>query len=340
MKSFFQSLLLVFAVTLITVLVSEFALALVYPQKTLFPRYVDSAEYPIELPANSRLVNAQGSLWEFVYNTNELGRRGPYFPPSENYDTTNVVVLGDSFSFGIGVNDDEVFSQKMSEQLGSEYAVINGGMGGWGIDSEIKWFYSVGMPYKPKYVVLQFTSNDLYDSHTGVTKIEGEEFKFYPYDVKRPAWQLFISDSSVLQTSHLYSLVRTAFDRINAPAASVDKGSENHAKKKKGEANNRQLYYLKFLELFAQKLNQQGVELIFVSVTHQSKDKGYRYDIDKFDLIKQVVERLDTSGALHYVQLPLDEMEKGLVSPEGHQWSAMHHKLVGQALADTIIKLE
>jgi len=338
MKSFLQNSLLLCVVSLITILICEFALALVLPQKTLFPRYVTSTEFPIAFPPNTRMVNSQGSQWEFIYNTNTIGRRGAYLPLAENYDSTNVVILGDSFTFGIGVNDDEIYTRKISEQLGTKYAVINGGMAGWGIDSEIKWFYKYGTPYKPKYVVLQFTTNDLADSYTGVTKVEAGEFKFYPYTYQRPAWQVFVSESSVLQNSHLFSLFRTVYDHLNKPAK---KGPQETKKKNTNGKKSRQINYLQFLELFAQKLNQQNVKLIFVSVTHQPKEPlKYRYDLDKFDLIKQAVKTMGDAGLLHYVPLPLDEMQDLPVSPEGHQWASGHHKLVGQAVAKVIIELE
>lgn len=343
-KSVLQNLSLIFVFTLITIVVCEFAVRQLLPQETLFPRYIDSAEYPIEFPENSRLVNAQGNRWEFIYNTNELGRRGPYHSSADNYDTTNVVVLGDSFTFGIGVNDEETYTQTMSEQLGREYAVINGGMGGWGIDSEIKWFYKVGASYKPKYVVLQFTMNDVFARYSGITRIEKGEFKFYPYRVKRPAWQLFVSNSSLLQNSHLYVLFRTAYDHLqtlSAPADKGNKGSKDHIDEKKSRTNKAQLYYVKFLDLFATELNKQGIELIFISVTHMAKaSQEYRYDLDKFSIIKQAVKRLENTGALHYAQFPLEKMQTLPGSPEGHQWGSAHHELVGRATANTIVKLE
>lgn len=340
-KSLFQNLILIFVFTLITIAVCEYAVRQLLPQETLFPRYIDSAEYPIEFPANSRLVNAQGNRWKFIYNTNELGRRGPYLPSADVYGTTNVVVLGDSFTFGLGVNDEETYSQIMSEQLGREYAIINGGMGGWGIDSEIKWFYKIGANYKPKYVVLQFTMNDVLAQFSGITTIEEGEFKFYPYRVKRPAWQIFVSNSSLLQNSHLYVLLRTAYDHLQTLSAPADKGSKNHAEGKKYKINEAQLRYVKFLDLFTSKLNKQGIELVFMSVTHMTKEpQEYRYDLENFNHIKQAVKHLEAIGSLHYVQFPLEKMQVLPGSPEGHQWGSAHHKLVGQATANTIIELE
>lgn len=331
-KSFTGNILLVLTFTILGILAVELAVRFLHPQVTLFPRYVDSPDYSIAFPGNSELIHSQGNRWVFKYTTNDLGRRGPYLPASEEYDTNNVVVLGDSFTFGFGVNNGEVFTDIMAEQLGSDYFVINGGMGGWGIDSQIKWFSKIGASYKPKYAVLQFTANDPGDSYTGVTKIENGKFEFYPYTRKRPAWQLLISRSYLLQNSHLYAMFRKALD--NLPAKNKKNGASS-------PNNKAELRYVEFLDLFARDLNTQGVKLIFLSVTHSKESPdGYHYDLDNFPEIENKVTNLASSGLLHFVELPLDQMQKYPGSPEGHQWSSVHHKIVGKETAKTISRLE
>ena len=198
------NLLLMVSAFGIAVLAAELAVRIFLPQVTMFPRFVDSPDYPLALPANAKIVNAQGGRGSFEYNTNQLGLRGPYLSPSEKDHTIRVVALGDSFTFGVGVNDDEVYTHPLSEFLGPEYSVINGGMGGWGLDAEIKWFFNEGAPHQPRIVTLQFTQNDPFDVF-GVTTVEDGQFTFHPNPNVRPAWQLRLSRSSLLQKSHLYA---------------------------------------------------------------------------------------------------------------------------------------
>jgi lysophospholipase L1-like esterase len=302
------------------------------PQKTLFPRYIESAEFPIDFPASTELVHKTGSLWKFTYTTNEIGRRGAYLPISDEYSTHNVVVLGDSFTFGIGVNDHEVYTQIVAENLGEDFAVINGGMGGWGIDSEIKWYYKIGESYSPRFVVLQFTANDPGGSSSGVTRIEDEHFKFYPYSKIKPRWQVFLSSSAVLQNSHLYSFLRSKLDALQSSTATAGDATQKVDLKSRSGLN-----YIQMLELFAKQLEKRGIDLLFLSVTHPHSDPDiYHYDIDDFPVIKQKVERMASSGLLKFVQLPLDKMQRHVGSPEGHQWSAIHHSLVGEAIGKDI----
>ena len=200
----------------IVLLVSESAVRLIVPQATMFPRFVVSREFKIELPPNVRIHHSRGELWSFIYTTNELGRRGPFLPFAGEYDTENVVALGDSFTFGVGVADGEEYASVLQAALGEGFAVVNGGMGGWGIDSQTKWFDQFGRRYVPRTVVLQFCANDPFDSDTGVVSVEDGELRFHPYLGEKPAWQRLVSSSALLQRSHLYSLVRAI---IAAPAA-------------------------------------------------------------------------------------------------------------------------
>ena len=250
---------------------------------------------------------------------------------SDKYDTTNVVVLGDSFTFGHGVNDEDVYTEIMSERLTDTYAVINGGMSGWGIDSEIKWYFKTGRLYRPKYVVLQFTANDPDDSFSGVTTIEDGEFAFHLNPSTRPAWQLFLSRSYIIQNSHLYSLLRSAFDPARR---SPSRFGNNEIEDNKPQSN-----YVEMLSLFAKEIDKQGSMLIYLSVTHSSDgvDLNYHYDLQHFPIIEKEVIRLESQGLLQFVDLPLVSMGHKTGSPEGHQWGPDHHELVGITISDLIL---
>lgn len=159
------------------------------------------------------------------------------------------MVLGDSFTFGIGVNDEDVYTEIMSERLSYSYTVVNGGMSGSGIDSEIKWYFKTGRLYRPEYLVLQFTANDPSESFSGVTTIENGEFAFHLNPSTRPAWQLFLSRSYIIQNSHRYSLLRSAF--FHARRTALRTGNSEI------EDNNLQSNYVELLSLFVKKLDDK-----------------------------------------------------------------------------------
>jgi hypothetical protein len=317
----------------VATLLCEGAIRWLAPQVTFYPRYVESEEYPIMLPPNARIIHSQGRLWRFEYTTNAEGHRGRdgYGSPRSS-STSRIVSLGDSFTFGIGVDDGDVYTSVLEEALGPSVEVINGGMSGWGLDSEIKWFFRRGVEFRPEVVTLQFTMNDPYDtSNHRVTRIEDGEFVFSGDNRRRPWWQLLLSRSSIIQKSHLYVMARGTYDRFRAREA------RSEAPPPAPDApDSLETLYGGLLSLFAERLDSLGPRLLFLSVTHPHGDSIYHYDLDHFPIIGAEVEELRDQGLLEIVDLPLDEMRRHPGSPEGHQWSATHHRLVGMALADAV----
>ncbi len=353
-KEIFTNIMLICISCIIAVGIGEFFTRTFFPHVTMFPRYLDTKEYPILLPGNARIVNKRGDLWEFVYETNELGHRGQHIPISQGQSKKKVIALGDSFTFGMGVQDDEVYTEILIRELGKDFLVINAGMGGWGIDSEIKRYYEKFKAHNPDYVILQFTRNDLSDSTSGVTKISGGQFVFSNLPHSKPWWQNILSNSSIVQNSNIYAAIRNAYDFRRAKATleaaegggtaevgKIDAQQENAAQTSiDNQSSPLEKNYVSMLNLFAEELSAQDVSLLFVSVTHNLEAGIDHYDLDHFPEIKAAVEKLATAGLLHFVDLPLEKMEPLDGSPEGHQWGAGHHQLVGEAIANEIAELE
>ena len=319
---------------LLGVVLAEFLGRLAAPQVTMFPRYVTSTDYEIEMAPGAEIRHRRGRMWTFTYRTNEIGRRGPYVPPDQLTGKAVVAVLGDSFSFGIGVEDDQVFSAQLGRLLGGGWYVLNGGMSGWGIDSEIKWYSEVGKPYHPEAVVLQFTGNDPWDSGTGVTTLEDDgSLAFHPYASQKPAWQDWVSHSGLLQRSHLFSLFRSIqAGGGGGGTVEVDPEAAAAAEQLRRELEER---YVGFLRAFANELSAEGTSLHFLSVTH-AEDGAYIYDVDSYPIIAAAVEQLAEAGLLSFVRLPLGPMQTMATSPEGHQWGPDHHRAVAEALAESL----
>lgn len=74
-----------------------------------------------------------------------------------------VLVLGDSYTWGYGVGNDEIFTEVMEQKLnsgGTKCEVINTGVSGWGTDQEYLFFREEGHKYRPDIVVLAFFLNN------------------------------------------------------------------------------------------------------------------------------------------------------------------------------------
>ena len=64
-----------------------------------------------------------------------------------------VLVLGDSFVWGLGVADDEIFPRLLALHR-SHIETIAMGTSGYGTDQELLWYSRDGAPYRPDLVVL------------------------------------------------------------------------------------------------------------------------------------------------------------------------------------------
>ncbi len=96
------------------------------------------------------------------FTANSLGFRGP---EPESLPQGPILFLGDSFTMGYGVNDDEVYVERIRKTLfrrnKEKYLpVINYGMGVNGNGRWIKFLKIEGPQYNPRLVVLQFHVSD------------------------------------------------------------------------------------------------------------------------------------------------------------------------------------
>lgn len=91
---------------------------------------------------------------------NSLGLRGPKCTLEKPEKTYRVLALGDSYGWGYGVGDDEVFSavmQKNSDRLGSKrLEILNASVSGWGTDQQYLYLVNEGVKFQPDLVVLLF----------------------------------------------------------------------------------------------------------------------------------------------------------------------------------------
>jgi len=81
-----------------------------------------------------------------------------------------LVLLGDSQTYGIGVNDNETFASRIAENLAGgdiSIEVMNAGNGGKGTDYALKFFRSLGQSFNADTVALCFFPNDFLDNSQG-----------------------------------------------------------------------------------------------------------------------------------------------------------------------------
>ena len=96
-----------------------------------------------------------------ILNTNSKGLRGKKdFPYTKNKQTLRILILGDSFTFGDEVSDNETYSYYLQQML-PQTEVINMGVHGYGHDQMLILLREEGVKYEPDIVILGFLPLDM-----------------------------------------------------------------------------------------------------------------------------------------------------------------------------------
>lgn len=91
---------------------------------------------------------------------NALGLRGREMSRAKRAGTRRVLVFGDSFVFGVGVDDEHLFTTHLQRLLGPDVEVVNMGVSGYSTDQEYVLFQDVGADLDPDLVILVVCDND------------------------------------------------------------------------------------------------------------------------------------------------------------------------------------
>jgi GDSL-like Lipase/Acylhydrolase family len=312
----------------VMLVLGEILIGLASPSEYLYPRYQFSAEYGLIPFANVVMLHGIPRKFEFHYTVNSMQSRGEVVEPRAS-GLPAVVVLGDSYSFGMGVADGDEFPTVIRRHLAGRADVVNLGEPGWGLTQEIRRYYAKGAPYDPKIVVLQFCANDPGDNLANrVTVVENGEFKYVDSANSLNFVKKYLSRSFV-QRTQLYNFFRTRASRLV-----LDRMAQHEASKLDATAPDSagtdavpgiERTYIELLEPFAAHLDAEGRLLWVISVDHQ---------LEQFPHIAAAVHELDERGDLRYIEV-LDWLHghEPYTSPEGHIWGAPAHALIGEHLA-------
>lgn len=126
--------------------------------------YFDPVQKPSKRLKPNVNVKAYGPYREFEYRitTNAQGFRNTY-PFAEDLQSYSLVVLGDSQSFGVGINDDQTFASRLAKGLGT--SVLNTACPGYNTMEELLTYKNRVRQFKPHSVLLFFFSgNDPYEN--------------------------------------------------------------------------------------------------------------------------------------------------------------------------------
>jgi hypothetical protein len=180
-KRLFFLAVLVFFSLLLALLSAEIGIRLFQPQPLVAPLYQNTSFGYALLPnLREEFTQSDGGI-PYRLSTNRLGFRGRReIEPRKKSGTARVLVLGDSFPFGVGVSDLETFPALTEELLnqsptssteealrassGRLWEVFNLGCPGWGTENALAFWDQRGRDLQADLLVLTFYKNDFSDN--------------------------------------------------------------------------------------------------------------------------------------------------------------------------------
>jgi lysophospholipase L1-like esterase len=192
-------------------LAAELAVRLVRPQPVML---VSQGLYAPDPPRRYHLQPGfRGTVTNRVefdtrFAINREGLRGPEIGPKAP-GTLRVLALGDSFTFGVGAQEEETYPARLQQILRTRRIraeVLNAGAPGFGVPDEVAWFERWGRPLQPDVVVLAvFVANDLQDAAPGGPKAMAVDGALMVQGEKKSSLSRWL-----YYHSHLYVLLKTS----------------------------------------------------------------------------------------------------------------------------------
>ena len=137
-----------------------------------------------------RQVERYDRLWE----RNVFHFRSPHETVSRRAGVRRVVVLGDSFSWGLLVPDsDSIWPARLERGLEPGTEVVNMAQRGWTTANEAEFLRRVGWQFDPDLVIVQFYLNDAYESAVNLRFEEGRRAYLLPEQF----WRGYVRESAL-----------------------------------------------------------------------------------------------------------------------------------------------
>jgi len=285
----------------------------------------------------SNVPNAKGAFQSFGFDTdvtiNARGFRGPMIPYERTPGKKRVEVLGDSYVWGYGVNENEMFTSVLPGYLGGA-EVVNLGVTGYSTDQELLVYEDEGYKYNADAVVLVFCMNDV-DGNTASVQYATYEKPLFVLDhdqlrlenepVKRSSiWKRGL----VALTSHSY-VINTAY-RVLAEAALKSKpqlqqqsSADNVFPASPGDQLTARLM-LEFQRAVAEK--QPNAKFLVVLVDDMAQK--YAHEVINY-LARYHIEAMALGDHLSHG-------DKSLHLPDENHWSASGNRVVAKSIADFV----
>jgi GDSL-like Lipase/Acylhydrolase family len=266
--------------------------------------------------------------------TNSQGMRDSEYP-MERTEKRRMLVLGDSFGWGVGVEHHERFSE-IVEAAHADWEFINASVSGYGTAQEFLFLQERGLAFKPDVILLLFCEND-FDNN-----IYPEEYwHFRPvFSVEKGALTLqnvpvpqatikqrvkrFLLGKTYLGL-HLYS-AKDSFVRLIRPLLNPVTGEPNADSGERQKMYDVTYHLITAMDELSRKAH---ATFILVSIPMWAQDK------------LTFLQEMATKEGIPHLALDayFDPADTSLVFPHDVHWTAKGHALAAHAIDMFLQKL-
>ena len=239
--------------------------------------------------------------------TNSCGMRGPEYSASYNPQRYRIALLGDSFAFGWGVEENETFAHIMQQELnrlalqsGIEFEVLNFGVPGYSTFQQVALYKENAERFNPDAIFVFFVTNDF-------------GYPFFVRDIQ--------SNSNGLLSS-------TRFAKLLWKAA--DPEIEQQKMELEGKDPNSSLQELNHLAA------DSGIPL-YIAINPRRgwfEDKHRLWALKENPTIRQINLRKPMMEVVRRREIAVED----LILPNDPHPSALRHKIWGEILASHFIE--
>ena len=292
--------------------------------------------------------------YDVLVTTNAKRLRGEEYPYKKSEGVTRILALGDSFTFGFGVNVEESYSNVLAKLLNDsqrvgktrQYEVINAGVPGWGTAQELVFWDVEGHKYDPDIVTLCLVGNDPQDNvNAGLFDLrDGHLFQRKPKknlitNIRALVRKIPLM-SFIAQHSHFYNFVRGRVLHILYSQISQQEETtvpDNPEFIGEGETHNTREHSAEVLTVTILKrlitnVHNSSRKLILFDVPGTLKKFPKVQDFLFQQAAEQKISLIDTRAYLN--EHHHDEETTYLF--DGH-WNVKGHRLAGEMLAEFIM---
>lgn len=309
--------------------VAEFAARLAFPEwmptraEVNFWNYDSLLGWAHQPEQRGRLVHRDFSVQVSI---NSHGLRDDEYPLQKSAKK-RMLILGDSFGWGFGVEYDERFSEVL-EKKHPDWEIINTSVSGYGTDQQLLYLSQKGINYKPDVVLLLLCYNDFEDNSTPAQywynkpcfKLINNTLQLQNMPVPGATLQQEF-DRLFLGQTYLYARI---YSRLLAITGQGGDGLSKQALSTDDEQSLSNKYLLtgRLIKAIHDLCSENGVQFILVSVPMKAGRK------------KDYLHKTSIQENMQY--LALDEkfahLKEATTFPHDTHWNAHGHQVAAEGI--------